>query len=147
MPARYRERHYQDHYQGIHFALIDIMKDDSAAELLLYFHDHVGNIIMEKTVRLRSKAERREFADYLLGTQHHSIEDAVDSFHCGPYWGNVGIARDYVTRSVIAFYLLAFVVLPFLSVVWFVGASIYYVVMGAEHERRRIILERNRATK
>ena len=80
MPARYREHHFRDHFQGPHFAYIDIIEEEIkendltnsnqfpisfkdpqdgrliwfARRLDITFINHEGKVVMSKSIPLKS---------------------------------------------------------------------------------------------
>jgi hypothetical protein len=65
-----------------------------------------------------------------------SVRAAGVSVSCEPIRGIVPLWRTVLYRAAIAAALLVFVLMPFLGVLWLLGASVYYVCYGAELARR-----------
>ena len=77
------------------------------------------------------------------GKTPHFAQNWDKSNACTLYWGDVPLYKDIGVRALTAFFLMLFLVIPALAVLWFVGASIYYIYAGAELNRRNRILDRN----
>jgi hypothetical protein len=65
-----------------------------------------------------------------------SVRAAGVTVSCEPIRGIVPLWRSVLYRAAIAAALLVFVLMPFLGVLWLLGASVYYVCYGAELARR-----------
>ena len=148
-------------YSYIHFALLDILpvshlqvsseeshgagnREDVVLEHSVV--SHTGEIVRTLPFPLRNRPTTTIFDAKKLTILREFLPALMDvgavSLQCVPVQGVVSFWRMLVYRAVIAFALLFLVVAPLVTVLWFVGASVYYVCWGAELSRRVDVEER-----
>jgi len=158
-PAYYREDKYMDAYASIHFGLIDIIHssvDDadscvspsqSCEEYSLQYRTiaHDGGVVNTKILPVRS-INRKNLVDIqgvnsdrmikYMKLLEHLMSDEHVRVETIPFWGPKTWLGMSVYRAKVAFFLLFFVVLPISYALWLVGASVWYILRGAELARR-----------
>ena len=152
-------------YSYIHFALLDILpvsplqassgvshgagnREDVVLEYSVV--SHKGEIVRTMPFPLRNRPtttiDSCVFDATKLSILREFLPALMDvgavSLQCVPVQGVVSFWRMLVYRAVIALALLFLVVAPLVTVLWFVGASVYYVCWGAELSRRVDVEER-----
>lgn len=81
-----------------------------------------------------SSSSRRR-TQYIKLLEHLLSDDSV-RVETTPYWGPKTMIGMTAYRAKVSFFLLAFVVLPMSYMLWLVGASVWYILRGAELARR-----------
>jgi hypothetical protein len=118
-----------------------------AVQLEFRIVSHEGETVLMKTIPLRARSQlAHNSGDKELQALRESlllqVAQGTLDVECVPYWGAVPLWRTLLYRAVIACALLLLVVAPVLVVLWFVGASLYYVFRGKELARRDAIEQR-----
>jgi len=149
-PAYYREDKYRDAYANIHFGLFDIINiniNSSIEEYSLLYRTiaHDGRVVNTKSLPLRparslvdiqgSSSSDSSSTQYIKLLEHLLSDDSV-RVETTPFWGPKTWIGMTAYRAKISFFLLIFVVLPMSYVLWLVGASVWYILRGAELARR-----------
>ena len=146
-PAYYREDKYRDAYANIHFGLLDIININSSIEeysLLYRTIAHDGRVVNTKSLPLRparslvdiqGSSSDNSSTQYITLLEHLLSDDSV-RVETTPFWGPKTWIGMTAYRAKISFFLLIFVVLPISYVLWLVGASVWYILRGAELARR-----------
>lgn len=150
-PAYYREDKYRDAYANIHFGLFDIINiniNSSIEEYSLLYRTiaHDGRVVNTKSLPLRparslvdiqgsSSSSDNSSTQYIKLLEHLLSDDSV-RVETTPFWGPKTWIGMTAYRAKISFFLLIFVVLPMSYVLWLVGASVWYILRGAELARR-----------
>ena len=149
-PAYYREDKYRDAYANIHFGLFDIINiniNSSIEEYSLLYRTiaHDGRVVNTKSLPLRparslvdiqgSSSSDNSSIQYIKLLEHLLSDDSV-RVETTPFWGPKTWIGMTAYRAKISFFLLIFVVLPMSYVLWLVGASVWYILRGAELARR-----------
>mmetsp|Transcript_17536 Transcript_17536/g.29561 ORF Transcript_17536/g.29561 Transcript_17536/m.29561 type:complete len:617 (-) Transcript_17536:261-2111(-) len=140
-------------------------EDSNRAHLIDYqVVSHKGEVVSRKQLPLRQplkdtsaltwllpdetnpqqQRRRRKALLQLVANDSPSSNVAVD---CIPAQGKLTMWQYWSFRAIVALALLIFGVIPLLAVLWFVGASIYYLCIGPEMERRQRIEAQYRSRK
>lgn len=160
-PAYYREDKYRDAYANIHFGLLDIINtntiiNSSVGEYSLLYRTiaHDGKVVNTKSLPLRpvrslvdmqgcnddsssssSCSSENSRSQYIQLLEQLLSDDSV-RIETTPFWGPKTWIGMIAYRAKISFFLLCFVVLPISYMLWLVGASVWYILRGAELARR-----------
>ncbi len=132
MPQYYRENNNNDQFNGPNFGYIDIiLLNDNNIQVIFNLVDLENNkIINTKYLELDSVVTDKYYYE--------------NSFFL-PFYGNVPIWHKILYLSYYAFISLLFIIFPILLILWFVGASFYYIFFGYEIARRdRIKANKNK---
>lgn len=137
-PGHYRELKYSHSKHTLHVGLIDIDIENRVVNFKMV--NRFAEIIMSKPLILKPKTtvEERE-AEKLRIKSLNPAEKEDEEFICEPFWGPTPAWKVTGMKAVLSWSLLMTVVLPVLTILWFVGASLYYLCMGREINRRRRI--------
>mmetsp|Transcript_6926 Transcript_6926/g.7558 ORF Transcript_6926/g.7558 Transcript_6926/m.7558 type:complete len:506 (+) Transcript_6926:55-1572(+) len=130
-PAVYRQDKYGHVYQGLHFGLIDFLTNEEGGDVsTLRFQtiSHEGDVVMSLDIPLRPRQTSQ---------LSHSGDDVA--IECTPIQGPLTSLRSQWFKGNMVLGVMVFVLLPVLTLLWFVGAAIYYLCVGREIERRERI--------
>lgn len=119
-PAVYREDKYHHSYLGLHFGLIDFIADDEGSKIIsLRFQtiNHQGNVVISLDIPLRPRHTSNLF---------HESEARID---CKPIRGTLSSFQLISYKTKLALAVVALILLPSLMLLWFVGATIYYIIV------------------
>lgn len=103
-------------------------------------------MVINKAINLKRRLElsRSQITSYeklihgILAENDDAISHMTSSV-CEPYWGKVPMIRHLVQRFLIASLLFTVIVLPTMTVLWFVFASFFYIYYGNEKRRQEKI--------
>lgn len=152
-PQYYMEDRVTDHYHKPHLGILDLSFGTGGAsgsgrhhrrrykkvQARMQIVNYVGDTVMDRRVDSSNLLFHHSSDSRSAGTGATSIGAGV----CTLFWGDVPAYKLLALRAAAAFVLLVFVVLPIVIVLWLVGASIFYIFIGAELSRRNKILDRN----
>ncbi len=119
-PAVYREDKYHHAYLGLHFGLIDFIADDEGSKIhSLRFQtiNHQGNVVMSLDIPLKPRHTSNLF---------HESEARID---CKPIRGTLSPFQLISYKTKLALGVVALILLPSLMLLWFVCATIYYIIV------------------
>jgi alkaline phosphatase D len=128
-PAHYRRRKYADLFRSMHFALLDlhVQRDTATATAVFRVISHTGQEVMQQAFPLPHSLHAKGPVD--------STSDGI--FECEPVQGGVAVWRVLLMRAVVLLFVAITVLLPALLTLYLLGASLYYLCMGAELRRRQ----------
>ena len=138
----YHREHKGELYHRPHFSLLDISLDGREGgggrrykPLMVDFRvvDYKNETVLSRMIRTRELSQG-------AGSSHPIPESQV----CTLFHGEIPRYKLLALRAAVAAFLMLVVVCPVCTVLWFLGASIYYVWFGSELERRAVIEDRNR---
>jgi hypothetical protein len=141
-PGYYRELGLADAYFEINFGLLDLVMQDGQLQVEVSVVSHRGERVLQKVVPLRARQLAPPPSQLRVDTVAGLLDRGDAGITCVPYWGKVPLWRRLVYKGIIALAILVCALMPAAALLWLVGASIYYVLFGAEKARREGIERR-----
>lgn len=134
-PTFYRQEKWGHYYTLPHFALLDIRRIDNAL-----IKDHRSLEIKFTVINYKNETVMEQVVDWKPATE---LGTQLNAYECEGIRGPVRWYHMLWVRTVLSTIAFFFLFLPFLTVVWFVGVSVYYVFVASEIKRQDRILQRN----
>lgn len=166
-PATHRQNRYNDLYPNLHFGTLDfwehkdsdslpslniskldksydainrLWKDD-IADLEWQTVNYEGKTVMRKRIPLFDTFPPSHLISFNGST--FSLNDYdVAYVQCSNIQGEVPMWRSLLERMTLTSYIMIFFIIPVCWILWFVGASIFYLSWGKELKRRQILEDR-----
>ena len=99
--------------------------------------DYNNETVLSRSIR------SKDILIHSSASHPHPTPIIPDNQICTLFHGEIPLYKHLWLRGSVAGFLLVVLVLPVCTIMWFIGASIYYIFYGAELERRKFIENRN----
>ena len=159
-PTHHRQHKSNDHYSQPHFSMLYITPNttpdtsNSNTNSIGIGHVYKQVHIEFRVINASNEVVMTHRVDYLAQTQAQAQANSSADAHslsfmnpvnrCTLIRGDVPLYKIIWTRFATAMWIMTCFLLPFLTIVWLICASIYYICVGSELKRRHSILVKNR---
>ena len=131
---QFRPHRYADHLDSLNFGLLDIVKTSTPSaetkyKLKMNLMNHFSQPVIVKELDLQAVGSLND----------GGVKQEAHELKCIPFHGEVPRWRMLLFRGKVAAVLFVLIVVPYLVVLWFVFASIFYIFYESEIFRRRNI--------